>query len=116
MSYSFGNQKTGADYSGVSITRFPVNLADARVQGFSGPASYKAASRFMPGDVYIHLKAPSYSGRTRKRSRAGFIPTTCKQCGSLVSYDTISKDRLRANGSRWIDTCDECAVAGANKS
>ncbi len=116
MSYSFGNQKANADYFGAApMARLTAKSADMGMQSHAGAASYKAGA-FMPGDVYMHLKAASYSGRTRKKPRSGFIPTTCKRCGTLVSYDTISKDRLRANGSRWIDTCDECVIAGANKS
>lgn len=87
------------------MTRIPIILTDNRMRSYAGTI-----------DAHVHLKTASYFGGTRKRSKGGFVPTTCRQCGSPVSYETISKDRLRAAGPRWIDTCDECAVTGATKS
>ncbi|MBI2085003.1 MAG: hypothetical protein HYT71_00650 [Candidatus Aenigmarchaeota archaeon] len=72
----------------------------SRTNGYKIAIGYRKAKTRAPRKLNVYGKKP-------KRT---FVPTQCKFCGAEVSYGSISKSRLRAAGSTWIDTCDSCAV------
>ncbi|MBI4167642.1 MAG: hypothetical protein HY515_01660 [Candidatus Aenigmarchaeota archaeon] len=75
-------------------------LITVKSNGYAAGLGYKKAKTRPP-------RTKSIYGKKQKRI---FVPTQCKFCGAEVSYASISKSRLRAAGSTWIDTCDSCSA------
>lgn len=103
MAYSSVEQKGDKNYvtPEQKENRLVQGLITVRLRGYSASLGYKKAKTRPPP------RTKSIYGKKQKRV---FVPTSCKFCGAAVSYDTISKSRLRAAGSTWIDTCDSCSV------
>ncbi|MBI4176978.1 MAG: hypothetical protein HY516_01280 [Candidatus Aenigmarchaeota archaeon] len=98
VAYSSPGQKSGKNYVTVEEKESVRvdNLMSARAAGYKITAGYKKPKA-----------AKSAYGKKQKRI---FVPTQCKFCGAEVSYGSVSKSRLRAAGSTWIDTCESCSV------
>jgi len=104
MSLAYSSSEKKVDKNYVTAEQKENNLMNGLMAGKSGyliSAGYKKPRRRAPA------RTQSIYGKKQKRV---FVPTACKFCGAAVAYGTISKSRLRAAGSTWIDTCDSCAV------
>ncbi|MBI1972042.1 MAG: hypothetical protein HYS53_01955 [Candidatus Aenigmarchaeota archaeon] len=75
-------------------------LIVARPNGYAVAIGYKKP----------RTRAPRTKGIYGRKQKRVFVPTQCKFCGAAVAYGTVSKSRLRAAGSTWIDTCDSCSA------
>lgn len=73
-------------------------------------ASKAGSYRISSGNRRGYRAPRSVKSVYAKKPKRTFVPTQCKFCGAEVSYGSISKSRLRAAGSVWIDSCDNCAV------
>ena len=95
-------EKSGDSYKTVQEkeNRLVEGLIATKAGGYGAAAGYRKPK----------TRAPFRKTVYGKKTKRVFVPTQCKFCGAEVSYGSISKSRLRAAGSTWIDTCDSCAV------